>query len=145
MACKLTNWTSNTERVLIMILLDRNTLIESLSHQKAQSEGIAEIRENIRAQRAEQALSLLSISPLFSKLSVGSTLTDYLPGSKKRRILDIIGPFDPSGHQNIAIKLRQPGTGVWFTEGLQFKNWLETSNSKLWLYGIPGAGKTVLT
>ena len=40
----------------------RNTLIESLSQQKAQSEDIAEIRENIRAQRAEQALSLLSIS-----------------------------------------------------------------------------------
>jgi hypothetical protein len=40
----------------------RNTLIESLSQQKAQGEDIAEIRENVRAQRAEQALSLLSIS-----------------------------------------------------------------------------------
>ena len=40
----------------------RNTLIESLSQQKAQGEDIAEIRENLRAQRAEQALSLLSIS-----------------------------------------------------------------------------------
>lgn len=59
-------------------------------------------------------------------------------------MLDTIGPFDPSGHQNIAIKLRQPGTGVWFTEGAQFKQWLELANSKLWLYGIPGAGKTVL-
>jgi len=39
-----------------------NTLIESLSQQKAQGEDIAEIRENVRAQRAEQALSLLSMS-----------------------------------------------------------------------------------
>ena len=100
------------------------TLIESLSQQKAQGEDIAEIRENIRAQRAEQALTLLS--------------------QERRRMLDTIGPFDPSGHQKIAIKLRQPGTGVWFTEGPQFQHWLETPKSKLWLYGIPGAGKTVL-
>ncbi|PMD27144.1 hypothetical protein NA56DRAFT_697312 [Hyaloscypha hepaticicola] len=101
-----------------------NTLIENLSHQKAQGEDIAEIRENIRAQRAEQTLTLLS--------------------NERKRMLDTIGPFDPSSHQNVAIKLRQPGTGVWFTEGHQFKHWLATSNAKLWLYGIPGAGKTVL-
>jgi hypothetical protein len=67
-----------------------------------------------------------------------------LIGNERKRILDTIGSFDPSGHQNIAIKLRQPGTGVWFTEGSHFKRWLETPNAKLWLYGIPGAGKTVL-
>jgi len=39
-----------------------NALIESLSQQKAQGEDIAEIRDNIRAQRAEQAMSLLSKS-----------------------------------------------------------------------------------
>jgi len=38
-----------------------NALIESLSQQKAQREDITEIRENIRAQRAEQALALLSM------------------------------------------------------------------------------------
>jgi len=42
-----------------------NTLIESLSLQKAQGEDIAEIRENLRAQRAEQALSFLSKSKHF--------------------------------------------------------------------------------
>ncbi|KAH8748378.1 hypothetical protein BGZ57DRAFT_720244, partial [Hyaloscypha finlandica] len=102
-----------------------NTLIESLGQQKAQGEDIAEIRENLRAQRAEQALSLLS--------------------NERKKILDTIGSFDPSGHQYTAIKLRQPGTGVFFTEGPQFKHWLETPNARLWLYGIPGAGKTVLT
>lgn len=66
-------------------------------------------------------------------------------GNERKKILDTIGSFDPSGHQNIAINLRQPGTGVFFTEGPQFKHWLETPNAKLWLYGIPGAGKTVLT
>jgi ribosomal protein S16 len=72
-------------------------------------------------------------------------LTPVASGNERRKILDTIGSFDPNGHQNIAIKLRQPGTGVWFTEGPQFKHWVETPKAKLWLYGIPGAGKTVLT
>jgi hypothetical protein len=52
-----------------------NTLVESLSLQKAQGEDIAEIRENLRAQRAEQALSLLSKSTALLTLSIGSKLS----------------------------------------------------------------------
>jgi hypothetical protein len=108
-----------------MLIYARTTLIEALSQQKAQGKDIAEIRDSLRVQRAEQTLFLLS--------------------SERRRMLDTIGPYDPNRHQNIAIKLRQPGTGVWFTEGVQFQTWLSTRNAKMWLYGIPGAGKTVLT
>jgi hypothetical protein len=55
-----------------------NTLIESLGQQKAQGEDIAEIRENLRAQRAEQALSLLSTSTALLTLSIGSKLSVWL-------------------------------------------------------------------
>jgi hypothetical protein len=51
-----------------------NTLIESLSQQKAQSEDIAEIRENIRAQRAEQALALLGMFTTHLTVSPGCKL-----------------------------------------------------------------------
>lgn len=34
--------------------------------------------------------------------------------------------------------------GTWLTESPRFLHWLETPCSKLWLTGIPGAGKTVL-
>ncbi|KAL9035014.1 MAG: hypothetical protein Q9180_005089, partial [Flavoplaca navasiana] len=44
----------------------------------------------------------------------------------------------------MSLKLRQPQTGLWLTEGEEFSNWLNTAGSGLWLYGIPGAGKTVL-
>ncbi|TEY55498.1 hypothetical protein BOTCAL_0232g00060 [Botryotinia calthae] len=54
------------------------------------------------------------------------------------------GTIDVMKWQNSNIRLRQPGTGVWFTESKEFKNWASTDNSKLWIYGIPGAGKTVL-
>jgi hypothetical protein len=42
------------------------------------------------------------------------------------------------------LKLRHPLTGLWLTEAEPFRHWLHTRNSKLWLSGIPGAGKTVL-
>jgi Cdc6-like AAA superfamily ATPase len=31
-----------------------------------------------------------------------------------------------------------------FTDGPEFREWLSTERSKLWVYGIPGAGKTIL-
>ncbi|TVY83863.1 hypothetical protein LSUE1_G003249 [Lachnellula suecica] len=95
-------------------------LIQALSQQKVQSADITEIRDNLREQRAETAFNLLD--------------------SKRKKMLNTIGPYDPNKHQDTAIKLRQPGTGVWFTEGPHFKKWLETRNSNLWLYGIQSLG-----
>ena len=40
---------------------------------------------------------------------------------------------------------RQRGTGTWLFDLPEMSNWLETSNSALWIYGIPGAGKTMLS
>lgn len=40
--------------------------------------------------------------------------------------------------------LRHPQTGQWFTEGDDFKEWQRTPGSRIWISGIPGAGKSVL-
>ena len=60
---------------------------------------------------------------------------------------EILGSFakvDSRSNFEMSRKLRSPGTGLWLTESQEFKHWLETKNARLWLYGIPGAGKTVL-
>lgn len=44
----------------------------------------------------------------------------------------------------IAMKLWQEGTGGWFTESDDLRRWFEGRDPRLWLSGIPGAGKTVL-
>lgn len=44
----------------------------------------------------------------------------------------------------IAMKLWQEGTGDWFTESDDLRRWFEGRDPRLWLSGIPGAGKTVL-
>lgn len=40
--------------------------------------------------------------------------------------------------------LRHPQTGLWFTESDDFKDWKHTPGSRIWISGIPGAGKSVL-
>ncbi|RYN80660.1 hypothetical protein AA0119_g13495 [Alternaria tenuissima] len=52
---------------------------------------------------------------------------------------------DPSTNYHKAHKQRQAETGVWLLEGEQFTRWRERAASRLWLYGIPGCGKTILS
>ena len=42
------------------------------------------------------------------------------------------------------IEDRQPGTGSWLIDDGTFDGWKKGRSSLLWLYGIPGCGKTVL-
>lgn len=52
---------------------------------------------------------------------------------------------------NPALKLqsfrreRQRGTGTWLFDLPEMTQWLESPNDALWIYGIPGAGKTMLS
>ncbi|KAL8760737.1 MAG: hypothetical protein Q9184_003095 [Pyrenodesmia sp. 2 TL-2023] len=63
---------------------------------------------------------------------------------KREGILKTFGKVDPSKNQKMGLKLRQQGTGSWLIESQEFGEWSQTNNAKLWLHGIPGAGKTVL-
>lgn len=61
-----------------------------------------------------------------------------------KEMLSLYGHVNPISNHKAALKLRHPGTGTWLAESDQYIEWLETERSMLWLYGIPGAGKTVL-
>ena len=62
----------------------------------------------------------------------------------RHHILRSFGKVDPQERHRMSRKLRHPTTGLWLTEGPEFQDWLTSVNARLWLYGIPGAGKTVL-
>ncbi|KAK4690674.1 hypothetical protein P7C71_g6170, partial [Lecanoromycetidae sp. Uapishka_2] len=63
---------------------------------------------------------------------------------RRRKMLESLGSINPKQNHDMSLKLRQPATGLWLTEGDELKHWLATKNAKLWLFGIPGAGKTIL-
>ena len=52
---------------------------------------------------------------------------------------------DPSTNYNRALRNRNPKTGLWFIKSIAYADWKTTSGSFLWLYGIPGCGKTILS
>jgi len=44
-----------------------------------------------------------------------------------------------------ALGQRQKGSGLWFLCSEVYSNWKTCPNSFLWLYGMPGCGKTILS
>jgi hypothetical protein len=52
---------------------------------------------------------------------------------------------DPSTNYHKAHKQRQAETGLWLLESAKLTEWKESAASRLWLYGIPGCGKTILS
>ncbi|KAI1331492.1 hypothetical protein F5Y16DRAFT_408127 [Xylariaceae sp. FL0255] len=62
----------------------------------------------------------------------------------RQRVLDFFLKVNPQPHLDTSIRLRHPGTGTWLLHSTQFQRWIETGGSKMWLSGIPGAGKTII-
>ncbi|MCJ1246910.1 hypothetical protein MMC30_004121 [Trapelia coarctata] len=60
------------------------------------------------------------------------------------QILGFLGENDQETVQSNINSTRYPDTCTWFTDGHEFHEWFEGKNRRLWLCGIPGAGKTVL-
>ena len=56
-----------------------------------------------------------------------------------------LSPVNPASKLKEFRRDRQRGTGTWLFDLSEMSTWLETSNSALWIYGIPGAGKTMLS
>ncbi|KAL9134056.1 MAG: hypothetical protein Q9175_004768 [Cornicularia normoerica] len=65
--------------------------------------------------------------------------------SEDLTIIEWLAAPDPSTNYNRALKDRNPKTGSWFIESSAYADWKVTPRSFLWLYGIPGCGKTILS
>ena len=99
-------------------------LLEMLSRQNQLRDGIGDIKRDL--QQRHEAETRISIN------------------KENQDMLDAIGHIDPYNSHQINLNFCHPGTGHWFIDGQSFKQWLNASSSRLWMNGIPGAGKTVL-
>jgi Cdc6-like AAA superfamily ATPase len=61
------------------------------------------------------------------------------------KIRNWLAPPDPSTNLNQARSLYYQDTGQWFLNSSAYSGWKKEKNSFLWLNGIPGCGKTVLS
>lgn len=60
-------------------------------------------------------------------------------------ILDWLTSIDFALQQNDFIVRRQPGTGQWLLDSMEYQEWIKTAKHTLFCPGIPGAGKTIIT
>ncbi|KAI0882303.1 ankyrin [Annulohypoxylon maeteangense] len=63
---------------------------------------------------------------------------------EQSKVQSVFLKYNPQQNYETSLKLRHPRTGLWLIRLPSFQTWLSTPDEKLWLSGIPGAGKTVL-
>jgi hypothetical protein len=61
------------------------------------------------------------------------------------QIKNWLGPPDPSTNANYARTLRHDSTGAWLLQNPAFQEWISGSRKGIWLHGLAGCGKTVLS
>jgi hypothetical protein len=98
----------------------------------------------------EKALKRLKkeIQANSEEVASGSITAKNRTQSQEERLSKIcswLSAPDPSTNYHKAHKQRQARTGLWLLRGAKFTKWKESAASRLWLYGIPGCGKTILS
>ncbi|KAI9762711.1 MAG: hypothetical protein M1840_001178 [Geoglossum simile] len=77
---------------------------------------------------------------------VKTSIGELQAGEKRRSVLRWLRDVDPTpNHRAARKKHEQPETGTWLLKCKGFEQWCDQKGRILWMHGIPGAGKTVLS
>jgi Cdc6-like AAA superfamily ATPase len=89
-----------------------------------------------------------TLQPLTGRVLLKSShtvQTDSPIDAKLCKMRQWLSAPDPSTNYQKALKLRQANTGSWLLECDAYTEWKRSVTTPLWLYGIPGCGKTILS
>ncbi|KAF5493183.1 Ankyrin repeat domain-containing protein 50 [Colletotrichum fructicola] len=112
-------------------------LLSQIAPNKVEMETrLAEILESIEVNQTQQLQTINE-----TKATVDAIKSD----GHDANIRSWLSPPDTSTNSNHARESRHKGTGAWFLESVAFREWKLRSRRHLWLYGMPGSGKTVLS
>ncbi|MCJ1244864.1 hypothetical protein MMC30_002065 [Trapelia coarctata] len=78
-------------------------------------------------------------------LAIRTELAAHKLDSDRARIIQWLSTTDPSSNHEKACQRHEPATGEWLIKSTEFDKWKSSRNSLLWLHGIPGCGKTILS
>ncbi|KAM5521098.1 hypothetical protein FOXYSP1_14988 [Fusarium oxysporum f. sp. phaseoli] len=88
-----------------------------------------------------EVLSSIESTGNETKHAVMSMASDH----RSAKIERWLSPPDYSTNANLARKRRHPGTGAWLLNSPAFQEWKLGTRQHLWLYGLAGCGKTILS
>lgn len=77
--------------------------------------------------------------------STKSTVDKLYLNSLQQKLIRWLSPQDPSTNYNKALRQRHKSSGLWLLRNKAFVEWKIRPSSTLWLQGIPGCGKTILS
>ncbi|CAH0046151.1 unnamed protein product, partial [Clonostachys solani] len=81
-----------------------------------------------------------------SKLdNVDAKISTFMTASQEEKLRKWLSASNPETNFKAALGTYHPGTCLWFLEGDRFKDWKLASRQSLWMHGIPGSGKTVMS
>ncbi|KAF6802650.1 NACHT and ankyrin domain protein [Colletotrichum musicola] len=105
----------------------------------------SEVQEARRALEILQSVEQTVESTKRVTVELKTTLESFKHESRREKIFEWLAAPDPSSNANHARKLRHKGTGSWLLKSPKFQDWVLGTLKHLWLRGIPGCGKTVLS
>ncbi|GAB1317153.1 hypothetical protein MFIFM68171_07363 [Madurella fahalii] len=137
----------------------RKALLSKLKWPLSSASSIKKLMSTLSGHKAKiaMALSADSMNGILQCLTLGASI--LAEAKETKRILvrihedsqteRVLGFFlkhgiNPQEGYDTSLQLRHPKTGLWLLRHPEFRSWMDTWGSKLWLTGIPGAGKTVL-
>ncbi|OQE93683.1 hypothetical protein PENNAL_c0005G05905 [Penicillium nalgiovense] len=72
-------------------------------------------------------------------------LVQHQDEEARQKVLDWLSRQNYATQQSDFLGRREQGTGQWFLDSSEFKDWISGSKQTLFCPGIPGAGKTILS
>lgn len=76
---------------------------------------------------------------------INSRNGDQDRAARVEKIYQWLAGIDPSSNYQQALRQRQGKAGLWLIDSEDYRKWKTESSSFLWLHGIPGSGKTILS
>jgi hypothetical protein len=74
----------------------------------------------------------------------GKKLVEAQMDKKVKEVLEWLCPVNPRIKHQVFRREYQSGTCLWVFDLPEYQKWFDTPNSALWIYAIPGAGKTLV-
>ncbi|KAH8678369.1 ankyrin repeat protein [Xylariales sp. PMI_506] len=104
---------------------------------------IEKLKDMINERFSEVNAKLDGIHSSASEAKIGVEVLKV--DSHYQKLINWLSPPDPSTNFNKALKQRHTDSGQWFLRSSAYKAWEKDRSSFLWLNGIPGCGKTILS
>lgn len=68
-----------------------------------------------------------------------------LKAEEEFAIIEWLTPINYGSQHSLYRNRREPGTGGWFLDSIEYHEWLTGARQVLFCQGIPGAGQSVLS